>query len=242
MLLSRKNFVSAAAVAASGLALTASADAADTAPAAPAPVDERSIIKFHIVRPGQYNWDKMMATIATTAKNKQVLQNSGTTTIVPGVASVYLHMQNSMNAYEFSYPKSVGKLATLAVFMGPGIVFGLNDAMWTKYKLGDTFKLAPSNIYYHATSNLDLSAAPDDPKGIYQDWSAQAVLKRGGALMMCHNATMAIAGLVGAGAGVDPKLVLADFEKNTSPGFQMVPAGVAAVSLATAHGWGFFNI
>src|SRR5579862_3021293 len=100
MLLSRKNFVSAAAVAASGLALTASADA-DTAPAAPAPSDERSMLKFHIVKPGQYNWEKMMETIGTTVKNKQVMQNSGTTTIIPGVASVYLHMQNSMNAYEF---------------------------------------------------------------------------------------------------------------------------------------------
>lgn len=220
----------------------ASADAADTAPAAAAATDERSMLKFQILKSDQYNWEKMMATVGTSAKNKQVFQASGATTIIPGVASVYLHMQNSMNAYQFSYPKSVGKLATLAVFMGPGIVFALNDDVWAKYKCGDALGLAPTNIYYHATSDLNLSASPDDPKGIYQDWSAQAVLKRGGSFFVCHNATMAIAGLIASKAGADPKVVLADFEKNLNPGFQMVPAGVAAVQLATSHGWGFFNI
>jgi hypothetical protein len=240
MQLSRKDFVAAGAIAATTLGLTARADAQD-APA-DAAADERSMIKFHVLKPSQYNWEKMMSTIGTSNPNKQVFQASDTTTIIPGIASLYLHMQNSMNAYEFSYPHKVGKLATLAVLMGPGIVFALNDAMWTKYKLGAALKLAPTNIYYHATSNLDLAAAADDPKGIYQDWSAQAVFKRGGAVFVCHNATMAIAGLVASKASADPKAVLADFEKNLLPGFQMVPAGVAAVQLAQTHGWGFFNI
>ena len=240
MALSRKEFVAAGAVAATGLSLAARADAQD-APA-DAGVDQRSTIKFHVLKPGQYNWDKMLSVLRTSNPNKQVFQASDTSTIIPGVASVYLHMQNSMNAYEFSYPHNVGRLATLAVLMGPGIVLALNDAMWKKYKLGDSFKLAPTNIYYSATSNLDLAAAADDPKGIYQDWSAQAVLKRGGAFFVCHNATMAIAGLCAGKGGLDPKAVLADFEKNMLPGFQMVPAGVAAVALAQTHGWGFFNI
>jgi hypothetical protein len=232
MSLTRKDFVTATALVASGTALIGAAD----------PGDERSAIKFQVLKPSQYSHAKMMAVIGTSAKNKQVFQASNTSTIIPGVSSMYLHMQNSMNAYEFSYPKSVGKLSTLAVLMGAGIVLALNDAMWTKYKIGDAFNLAPANIYYKATSNLDLAASPDDPSGIYQDWSAQAVLKRGGAFMVCHNATMAIAGLVASKASLDAKAVLADFEKSLLPGFQMVPAGVAAVQLATSHGWGFFNI
>lgn len=232
MPLSRKDFVTATALAAGSAALIGAAE----------PSDQRSDIKFHVLKPSQYDHEKMMATIGTSAKNKQVFQASNTSIIIPGVSSTYMHMQNSMNAYQFSYPKSVGKLATLAVLMGPGIIFALNDATWTKYKFGDAFGLAPTNIYYKATSSLDLAASPDDPSGIYQDWSAQAVLKRGGSFMVCHNATMAIAGLTAAKAGLDAKVVLADFEHNLLPGFQMVPAGVAAVQLATSHGWGFFNI
>jgi hypothetical protein len=238
----RKAFVSASVLAASSLALSSAAEAAEPAAKPPGTADQRSMIKFHILNSDQYSWSKMNAVIDTDAKNKQVFQASNATTIVPGVASVHLHMQNSMNAYEFSYPKSVGKLATLAVLMGPGIVLALNDDMWKKYKFGPGLNLAPTNIYYQATSNLDTNVSPDDPKGIYQDWSAQAVLKRGGSYMVCHNAMTAVAGLIGSKAGANPKTVLADFEKNVLPGFLVVPAGVAAVQLSVAHGWGFFNI
>jgi len=235
MAFSRKQFVSLTALGVSAAALGADrkADAAS---------DQRAPVHFRVLKPGQYDRALMMKKLGVNKANKQVFQSVSPLVVAPGVASVYIHMQNSMNAYQFSFDQGAGSLATLAVFIGPSIVLGLNDAMWRKYRFGDALKLAQTNIYYRATSNLNASASPDDPNGMYQDWSAQAVAKRGGSFMVCHNATSAIAAMFAGKSGRSANSVLADFERNLLPEFQMVPAGVAAVQMAQDHGWQLYPI
>ena len=234
MSLSRKHFISATA-----LGLTAAAVAPSASRAAQGGY-EQIPIHFHVVKPDEYDNAAMMQTLTDANPHKQVFQSTGPL-IVAGWASLYLHMQNSMNAYQFSL--GLGRLATLGVCLGPSVVFGLNDAMWIKYGLGKMSKdLAPTNVYYKAHSKLDASAEPDDPAGMYQDWSAQAVLARGGRFFVCHNALTAFAGLVAMMSKGDPKAVLADWEKNVLPGILIVPAGVAAVQQAIENGWKYFAI
>lgn len=224
MAISRKQFVATAALGA-GAALGKT-----TLPAAAA-----SPVHFHIVRPGEYDHARMLRTIQTTKRHKQVFQSVAPLTLA-GIASLYLHMQNALNAFEFSYAMGRGSLATLAVLTGKSVTYGLSDAMWTKYGFGAAFSLAPTNVYYRATS-LKETGNPDDLDSIYQDPSAQAVMARGGAFMVCHNALTVVAGLVGPKAGVNPDDTLDDFTRNVLPGFQVVPAGVAATQLALEHGW-----
>lgn len=225
--ISRKAFVAGAAVGATavaGLKPDTSSDAA-----------QRSPIRLHIVRQDEYDHARMMRTIAVDKPNKQVFQ-SATPLVLAGIASLYLHMQNSMNAFEFSYGLGPGSLATLAVLTGKSTALALNDAMWTRYGLGAAFGLAATNVYYRASS-LKETSSPDDPDGIYQDWSAEAVLHRGGAFMVCHNALTAQAELLGPKLGAKPDDMLADLVRNVLPGFQVVPAGVAATQLALQNGW-----
>jgi hypothetical protein len=233
MPLSRKQFVSAA-------ALGVSAAAIGLEPAAAAAPD-RTPIHFHIMTPSQYNRAAMMHVLSSGGANKQVFQSVDPLLIAPGIASLFLHMQNSMNAYQFSL--AAGKLSTLGVLLGSSIVLALNDSVWQKYGFGKAFKLADTNDYYAASSNLNLSASPDDPNGVYQDWSAQAVMKRGGKFFVCHNAMTGIAAVLSSKMpGTTLSGVLADFEKNVLPGFIVVPAGVASVQQAQEHGWKPFPI
>lgn len=233
MPLSRKQFVSAA-------ALGVSAAAIGLEPAAAA-APGRAPVHFHILTPSQYNRAAVMRVLNGGGSNKQVFQSVDPIVIAPGIASLYMHMQNSMNAYEFSL--GTGKLSTLAVILGSSIVLALNDNVWKKYGLGKAFKLADTNAYYAAGSNLNLNASADDPNGVYQDWSAQAVMKRGGKFFVCHNAMTGIAALLSMKKpGTTPAGILADFEKNMLPGFMIVPAGVAAVQQAQEHGWKPFPI
>ncbi len=234
MPLSRKNFVAAFA-AASAASLTANGRGSEING------NERAPVHFHILKPTEYDYAGLMRTLDAPSKNKQVFQGSAASVVAPGIASIYIHMQNSMNAFQFSYPDS-DPLATMGVLMAPAMVFALNDAMWTKYNLGAAFGLSPTNTYYRASSNLDLSAHPDDPTGIYQDWSAQAVLKRGGKFFVCHNATTAVAMMTAMKRGSTTAAVLADFEKNLLPGFAFVPAGVATVQQAVGKGWNLFQV
>ncbi len=232
MSLSRKQFVSATAlgISAAAIGLETTADAQQRAP-----------VHFHILKPTQYDRAGMLRTLKSGGPNKQVFQSVSPLVAAPGIASLYIHMQNSMNAYEFSM--GTGNLSTLAVVLGPSIILALNDSMWKKYGIGKAFDLSPTNAYYKASSNLNLHAAPDDPQGIYQDWSGQAVLKRGGKFFVCHNAMTAVAFVIGSKMlGATPAGVLVDFEKNVLPGFLVVPAGVASVQQAQQYGWKPFTI
>ncbi len=177
----------------------------------------------------------MLATIRVNKPSKQVFQ-SVSPLAVGGIASLYLHMQNSLNAYEFSYGLGPGSLATLGVLTGHSIAYAFNDAMWVKYGFGAALKLAPTNVYYTAKS-LRANGSPDDPTSIYQDWSAQAVLRRGGAFMVCHNAMTVAAESFARTTGESSQSILDRFTSNILPGFQIVPAGVAATQLALENGW-----
>jgi hypothetical protein len=233
MPLSRKRFVAAAALGASAAAIGTTASAVAQ--------DEPMRAHFHILRPTEFNHRSVQDTLMVRTAHKQVFAASSSILLVPGIASAYIHMQNSLNAHEFSFGFGRGSLATLAVLMGPAIVLGLNDAMWSKYAIGQAFKLAATNEYYKARS-LKFTGSPDDADAIYQDWSAQAVLHRGGKFTVCHNAMTFVAGLLAGKNGSEPAAVLADFEKNLMPGFEIVPAGVAMVQLAQQHGYTLFPL
>jgi len=233
MPLSRKQFVSAT-------ALGISAAAIGLEPAT-AEAQGRTPVSFHILNPTQYDRTAVLNVLQGGGAHKQVFQSVSPLMIAPGIASLYMHMQNSMNAYQFSM--GAGQLSTLAVVLGPSIILALNDAIWQKYGIGKAFNLSSTNDYYKAGSNLDLAASADDPNGVYQDWSAQAVLKRGGKFFVCHNAMTAVAAFVASKMpGATGGAVLADFEKNLLPGFIVVPAGVAAVQQAQEYGWKPFPI
>lgn len=233
MPLSRKQFVSAA-------ALGVSAAAVGLEPLT-AKAQSRAPVHFHILTSSEYDNAGMMRVLNGGGANKQVFQSVDPLLIAPGIASLYMHMQNSMNAYQFSL--GAGHLSTLGVILGPSIVLALNDSVWKKYGFGSAFKLADTNAYYAASSNLDLNASADDPNGIYQDWSAQAVMKRGGNFFVCHNAMTGVAAVIASKvSGATPASVLSDFEKNVLPGFIVVPAGVASVQQAQETGWKPFPI
>jgi hypothetical protein len=229
--ISRKHFVAAAALGAAGAALEKNSGQAAAQTAKP---------HLHVLRPDEYDHARLLRTIATDRPHKQVFQ-SANPLLALGAASIYLHMQNGMNAFEFSYGMGPDKLATLAVFTGRSIVFALRDEMWSKYGFGTAFGLAPTNVYYRAGS-LRETGNPDDPDSIYQDWSAEAVLHRGGAFMLCHNALTTQATLLSSKIGAPTADILADFKRNVLSGFQIVPAGVAATQLAIERGWKPYSI
>ena len=208
MPLSRKQFVSATALGISAAAIGLEPSAADA--------QERAPVSFHILKPTQYDRAAVMAVLKGGGAHKQVFQSVSPLVAAPGIASLFLHMQNSMNAYQFSM--GTGKLSTLAVVLGPSIILALNDTIWKKYGIGKAFNLDSTNDYYKASSNLNPSAAPDDPNGMYQDWSAQAVMKRGGKFFVCHNAMTGVAAVLSSKMlGTTSAGVLADFEKNVLP-------------------------
>lgn len=214
--------------------------------------DETSSQYASVLFPKDYSYDAMMAKVRNPNPHKQVFLASkipgaeGVVGIVRSLVSqdnavsLFEHMQLAMNGYDFSLKRGSGTLATLGVLVGDAVILGMNDAMWRKYEIGRHFNTAQNNIFYYAKSKLDPNASPNDPAGLYQDHSAQAVLKRGGSFMVCHNALTGRARTLAAKVGVNAEVALDEMSHNLLPGFMLVPAGITAVQLAQENGWKFY--
>lgn len=207
---------------------------------------------FSVLSPKDYNYDEMMVTLRNPNPHKQVFLAS----TIPGLegvvglvrsftthvntVSLFQHMQFAMNGYNLSLAPGSGTLATLGVLVGDAAILGLNDAMWKKYDIGRHFNTAKTNVFYYAKSKLDPNASPNDPKGLYQDYSAQAVLKRSGSFMVCHNALTDKAQLLASKVGINEETALDEMSHSLMPGFLLVAAGVTAVQLAQEYAWKFY--
>jgi len=234
---SRKAFLGATALAATAAALAGCNPRGQRGSAHP-----HGLILYAVLTPDEYDYDRMMTVIRTHNPHKQLFP--ATTASVQAstrTALIFMHMQFAMNGYQFSLPTST-PLATLGVFSGPAVLFGLNDDVWRKYGISQRYQLADTNVYYRATSNLDFHARPDDPKGLYQDFSAEAVLKRGGSFMICHHALTSFAAECATRADRSTEAVLKELMVNLMPGFTLVPSGITAVQLAAESGWKIYPV
>jgi hypothetical protein len=234
----RKAFLGATALAASAAALAGCRSADSLAHAR-----KLGRIVYPVLTPQMYDYARMMATIRVANPHKQVFPaTAATVQPLSDIAVIYMHMQFAMNGFQFSLPGGPERLATLGILSGSSVVFGLNDAMWQNYAIGKRFDLAATNVYYRAMSDLDTHVSPDDPKGIYQDWSAQAVLARGGAFMVCHHALTYFATDCAVSHKKNPTSVLAEWIANLMPGFSLVPSGITAMQLAAENGWKIYPV
>ena len=229
----RKAFIGATAVAAASAAAIAACERFQTR----ASVRKLGKITFAVLTPSQYDYEGMMRVLRVKSPHKQVFPATSPSVQNNSNQSLYLHMQFAMNGFAFSLPGGPQHIATLGVLSGSAVLLGLKDDVWHRYKLGTRVGLAPTNIYYTARSNLDLNVSPNDPNGIYQDASAQAVLKRGGAFFLCHHALTYQAAQCSVNGGQSIDEVLKDFMANVLPGFLIVPSGVTALQLAAENGW-----
>ena len=102
-------------------------------------------------------------------------------------------------------------------------VFGFNDAMWTKYKLGDSQKVNEGGV--PAVRNPHANTAND-------------LAKRGVIVAICGMATTRIARTVAADAGLNAADVEADLRANlVTPTARVVAAGVIVTNRAQEKGF-----
>jgi intracellular sulfur oxidation DsrE/DsrF family protein len=122
-------------------------------------------------------------------------------------------MANSLDAYEHDLGEGAGTLHLAAVLYGEGAAVALDDAAWTKYKLGERFGR-------NGTGNS--FAAP-----------IAALMHRKASFFVCNRALSGLAvSLFNAAPnpGKTADDVLADLQTHVLAGISIVPAGVAALN------------
>jgi len=110
----------------------------------------------------------------------------------------------------------------------------LNDAMWSKYKLGE-FTKANGADGKPATAN-PWRTSPVILGGPIPTASIEALQKRGMTAILCNNALTVFSGLVARAHGLQQAAVYNDMKANILPGVELVPAMVIAIGQAQKAG------
>lgn len=146
-----------------------------------------------------------------------------------------VHIMNFLDTYNTAYKVPDAKLNAVGTFYGTTTFHGLNDAMWTKYRITDFLKGigvdagagASANPWRTAPTILGMSLAPA---------SVEALQRRGARFIVCNNALSIFANLLAQSQGLDGKAVYADMKANILPGVELVPAMVIAIEQAHRAG------
>ena len=165
-----------------------------------------------------------------------------------------LHILNYLNTYTAAYKTAPGQAGAVGTFYGIGtqasIPLGFNDAMWTKYALGEYLGLKDAsgkpyayNVFNRPTaSDLHLLAQAMQTPTIPALGEAmpaigiQSLQKMGTKFLMCANALGAwVLELEARGKGKAPEIEK-DLRANLLPGVTIVPAMVIAIEKAQGAG------
>ncbi|HZZ65389.1 MAG TPA: hypothetical protein VFE17_07825 [Candidatus Baltobacteraceae bacterium] len=155
---------------------------------------------------------------------------------------VFNNIKNSLNGLRFGFGYAPDRIALAVCPHGPSSAFTYTDDVWTKYRIGEFYKLTDaksnpvtSNIFLKPAKPLSNSNDPDDPSGVLQDASIQTLQSRGVIFLTCHTAVEEQArALVAAGnapAGTTAAQVADDILTHLIPGTHVVPAMVAAIAV-----------
>ena len=146
-----------------------------------------------------------------------------------------VHVMNYYDTYNTHYGVKDEQIDAVLTFYGGSTFFAVNDAMWSKYRLGEfldvndpaTNRPAVRNLWRKSPVILGLTLPG---AGI------DALHERGATFIVCNNALQIFAGLVAAKRGLAANVVYEDLKANILPEVDLVPAMVIAVEQAARAG------
>ena len=128
-------------------------------------------------------------------------------------------------------------LAVVVVLRHNGLPLAFNDATWSKYKLGEFFKITDPVSKGPATRNFFLASKPGDM--ILPDASIDRLLARGVKVVACNLAIDFYSAQLAKQMNLPADQVRKDWIAGLVPGVRTVPSGVVAINGAQARGCGY---
>ena len=164
-----------------------------------------------------------------TAKHKQFFDAPAPNGGIPLV-----HVMNYYDTYNKAFAVKDGDIDAVLTFYGSTTFYGLNDAAWAKYQIGEfletndaTGKPATANPW-RATPNILGMTLPQA--------SIESLRKRGATFILCNNALTIFSALLAQKRGLDANVVYQDLKANILPEVDLVPGMVVAVEQAQRAG------
>jgi intracellular sulfur oxidation DsrE/DsrF family protein len=149
-----------------------------------------------------------------------------------GFGLIWSHVYLLTGVQSYGVPEK--DLGVVVVLRHAAIPIAFNDAQWTKYKLGEVFKVNDPATKAPATRNPFTNVKPGDLP--FPEAALDRLVARGVKFGVCAMAMTFYSGMVARQAGIDAHAVMQDWTGGVLPGVQIVPSGVVAVNGAQAHG------
>jgi hypothetical protein len=128
--------------------------------------------------------------------------------------------------------------SVVVILRHEAIPYALGNDLWTKYKLGETFKINDNNAK-PAASNPFWQRPTDNVPGIGNVDIGIDVLQKSGVMFAACDMALTVYSAVVAGKmgnNADPATIKKEWVAGVLPGIQVVPSGVWAVGRAQEHG------
>lgn len=165
-----------------------------------------------------------------TARQRQLFDSPSPAGGIPLV-----HVLNYYDTYNKAFGVSDSDIDAVLTFYGATTFYGLNDAAWAKYRLGE-FLETTDPATGRPTVRNPWRAAPVILGMELPSASIEALQDRGATLIICDNALQIFSGLLAKQRGLDPGVVYQDLKTSILPGVELVPAMVIAIEQATRAG------
>ncbi len=146
-----------------------------------------------------------------------------------------VHLMNYYDTYNKAFNVPDTDINGILTFYGGTTLYGLNDAMWTKYRLGEFLKTNDPKTGVPAVAN-PWRVAPTALGMTIPTASVESMQKRGATFIVCNNALTIFAGLVAQSRGLSSDAIYADFKANILPNVTLVPGMVVAIDQAQNRG------
>ncbi len=173
----------------------------------------------------------------SAAKYRAVFDSPG---VDEGLALV--HASFYRQGYQEQLGLGPNDVIPVVVFRHVGTAMAFNDALWSKYALGERSKVTDPATGKDALRNPFIRVGKDEKNAMVPaDASIEALLASGGVALVCNKATMRLAGQIAAKFSKPVEEVRAEFRAALVPGVLLQPSGIYAVLRAQDVGCGFLK-
>jgi len=142
-----------------------------------------------------------------------------------------VHVMNYYDTYNKAFGVKDDDIDAVLTFYGATTFYGLNDAVWAKYALGEFLETTDPTTGKPAVAN-PWRSAPVILGMTLPQASLESLHKRGATLILCNNALQIFSGMLAAKRGLDAVNVYQDLKANILPNVELVPGMVVAVEQA----------
>src|SRR3954467_12417642 len=145
-----------------------------------------------------------------------------------------IHVYNYYETLNKAFGVKDADIDGVLTFYGGTTFYGLNDAMWSKYRIGE-FLGAKDAKGEFLTAN-PWRANPTILGMQLPEASIEGLKKRGATFILCNNALGLFSGMLAQKQALDPKAVHEDMKNNIIPGVELIPGMVVAIEQAHRAG------